>query len=174
MFLVIHHSGKPQPGKQTSLRGSSAIRDRAGCVWVLERVEGAKESIWHQDKVSEATVRGSKDITTVLEEGPLDAQDEPQTVAIRLSARPPGEGKALSPGARTKAAIIRTRLEGEARWFTREDLGMKGNGSDISDAFDSLEAAGEIIHDRREPRSGVGRPKSYFAATKHGLTPRKS
>lgn len=65
-WLVIHHSGKSDG---TAVRGSSAIRGAAGCIWHLTRPEGAADAPlqWRQDKVSEWALDPAPSLATTLE-----------------------------------------------------------------------------------------------------------
>lgn len=59
-WLVLHHAGKTETSREG--RGTSAIRDRAGCVWLLER--GGR---WTQDKISELASEPCQGFTTQIE-----------------------------------------------------------------------------------------------------------
>lgn len=57
-WLVLHHSGKSETG---AVRGSSAIRDRAGCIWQLSGGQ------WKHDKVSELDTEWRPSLKTKCE-----------------------------------------------------------------------------------------------------------
>ncbi len=59
-WLVLHHAGKSEAA--AAGRGTSAIRDRAGAVWVLQ--EGGH---WSQDKISELASERSQPFRTEIE-----------------------------------------------------------------------------------------------------------
>jgi hypothetical protein len=61
-WLVIHHGGKSEG---SAVRGTSAIRDRAGCLWLLE--QGGR---WRHDKISEHDTEMRPDFTTAFAAAP--------------------------------------------------------------------------------------------------------
>lgn len=94
-WLVLHHSGKAEG---TEVRGTSAIRDRAGAVWLLRRGE-SEVGTWDQNKVSElATVRSERFSTR------LETHNVERWARIELTAAPEIETGAPTDAERAAVA----------------------------------------------------------------------
>lgn len=73
-WLVIHHSGK---GETSAVRGTSAIRDRAGCVWVID--DGGR---WRHDKVSELSETKCAPFTTAYDSSAYGGLEGSLTLSV--------------------------------------------------------------------------------------------
>jgi hypothetical protein len=99
-ILIIHHAGKPREAhndNRTILRGSSAIFDACGSVFVVVAAEGSKgpKHVTHQKAAAEAESGSIEPFDLVIE----DMKPDPQTEgsALRVVHRSAAEMQSAAP-----------------------------------------------------------------------------
>jgi hypothetical protein len=105
-FLVVHHSGK---GESTVAgRGTSAIQDRAGSLWTLERPEGALEVKWSHHKASEMALGCRNDFATelVIATPGLNQEDAP-AITVKVHEGSARQSKDAPPSLEERRAIAK-------------------------------------------------------------------
>lgn len=147
-WLVIHHSGK---GDGTAVRGSSAIRDRAGCIWALTREGDALH--WTQDKISEMAIDPAARFATTLETTPGLG------VELRIAPDEPSAGKASGAPTleerRMVAEVVAARSDGIAVREIVMVLGQNMGRNRCRDVVDVMLADRDLVRDGKGPASRI-------------------
>jgi hypothetical protein len=142
-FLVLHHCGKSQfDDKRLTARGSSAIMDGSGCVWLLEG-KGAEPRRMEQVRAHDDGDGDCPSFGVELQRGDGSAATFPASRApVRL--------------VRQEASVIAADLRDQIRQYFRDNGDQPGktalcksmavNRSLFFAAISELEKAGEIIN----------------------------
>lgn len=142
-IIVLHHEGKPNESfdARHAARGSTAIVDRAGCVWRISPCFAGKRPIpgyvrWEQTKRSEFSITSARGLATKVHVGSKEASFGVDGVSIQLASEK--EIDMLSHQMMREAAT---------QAFTERE-------ADQPDGFEAADAA-ERIHLDKQVKAGL-------------------
>lgn len=143
-FMLLHHAGKPKEGhadQRTIARGSSAIFDAAGAVYILSGAKGAPK-VFSQQKCP-ADVEGAPIDDLLLEIEDVPSAINP-TAGVRVVARPLIEMPPDSKAEAIRAKIIDyvTSHAGASKRSIRSEIG--GRASAVDDHIEWLIEDGRL------------------------------
>jgi hypothetical protein len=156
-FIVIHHAGKPKEGHsdvRTVVRGSSAIFDACGTVYVMTGAKGMPKLVTEQKAPAEA--EGS-----TIEDFQLEIQDVlvgmNPTGGVKVVYQPATGGRKLDAAAVFEADAQRIleyvrQHPGESARSVRAKVGV--NTKRAADVIHALVEAGRLVESRRTGQGG--------------------
>lgn len=164
-FFLIHHAGKPKEqhsDARTVLRGSSAIFDACGSVFVMAGAKNEPKLVRHEKAAAESTGGMLEDFYLAIDDVLPDGSPAPDSVRLtyrtREQIRPPRSPDADACELRAKILEAVRSKPGVAGKEALASLVHKRR-ADISGIVDQLLADGVMID-----RPVRGKPRYYVAA----------
>ena len=163
-FTLIHHAGKPKEGHsdaRTVLRGSSAIFDACGSVFVMVGAKGEPKLVTHQKAAAESTGGMVEDFYLAIEDVLPDGSPASDSVRItyrtREQIRPP---RAPDADARELRALILEAVRLTPGIAGKQALAtiLKRRRPDVGGMVDQLLAEGLLVN------RGTSRAPRYYVA----------
>lgn len=155
VFLVLHHSGKGE--SSAAGRGTSAIMDRAGAVWVVAREEGSDAATWTHEKASELALGKQGPFTTALVKGAPDPEGSPADVRIVTMAPAPNTDAVTRDERVAVARVLAQRAYVDNGCSAH---GIRGLGTGIAEKRLRV-VLGVMVANREVEHRGSG-PKSTY------------
>lgn len=157
-FVVVAHSGHDQ----NRARGTSAIQDRAGSVYQLERVQaagGEGHVSWEQQKVSEYSKGAPVRFKTVMDRSPSGLNDQ---TTIRVPAE---QRTGEDPATAVQRCMLEELERAAVKGLKQADLLHAAGGVQKRKEF-KLECIRDLETKKSIVRLGVGQGARYVLGTK--------